>query len=439
LIEAVWAGQHPRTAQHSVQAYVSALRRTLGGVSADAVIETRPRGYVLHVPAGAVDVDRFEDLVARARDASAGKDGAHAVELLEQALGLWRGDALGDLAYEPFTQEEQRRLGELRTSTLEALGAALLEVGDPAEAVRVLREAAAADPLRERVCGLLIQALNRCGRQAEALRRYDDFRQVLDEELGLRPSPELQLLQERVLLQDPALGAPPRAPSRVGAEVTNPYKGLRAFEESDAADFHGRGAVVASLVGELGRHPLVTLVGPSGSGKSSVLHAGLAATLLRSTEDDDTRWQVVSSVPGAHPADAIRLALDRLRTEGAEAEPARRRLLVIDQFEEVFTLAGEAQRREALDLLVDVAATGRPLVVLGMRGDFFDSPFTHPPFAEVFRAGVMAMPPLSAAEVEQTIRRPAEARGVPVEPGLVAELVTELVAQPGALPQLQTR
>ena len=136
-----------------------------------------------------------------------GGDAAAARRLLDDALGLWRGPALADVGYESFAQAEIARLEELRLAALEERIDARLSQGEHALVVAELEQLSAEHPSRERLVGLLMLALYRCGRQSDALEVYTRGRLRLDEELGLEPSPELQRLQEAILRHDPSLEA----------------------------------------------------------------------------------------------------------------------------------------------------------------------------------------------------------------------------------------
>jgi DNA-binding SARP family transcriptional activator len=197
LVDAVWGNAAPRTASTSLQNAVSALRKVLG----PDLLLTRPPGYVLAVDRESVDVRRFERLLGEA----AGLPPAERAALLREALGLWRGEPLGELAFEPFAQPEIRRLEELRLVAAEELTDAQLETGAGAELVAELESLVARHPLRERLRGQLMLALYRAGRQADALSAYQDARRALVEELGLEPGPQLQQLHASILRQEVGL------------------------------------------------------------------------------------------------------------------------------------------------------------------------------------------------------------------------------------------
>ena len=199
LIDELWGAEPPTTVAKSIHVYVSRLRKELG----EERLVTRPPGYLLRVDPGDVDLKRFEALLAEARDGDA--DAATTARTLREALALWRGPALADLAYEPFAQVEIARLEELRWATLEARIDAELACGQHAELVGELQALVAEHPLRERVHGQLMLALYRSARQAEALEAYRHARELLLDDLGLEPGEELKRLEAAILRQDPAL------------------------------------------------------------------------------------------------------------------------------------------------------------------------------------------------------------------------------------------
>jgi class 3 adenylate cyclase len=200
LIDALWPDDPPASAAKIVQTYVSRLRKVLG----EEAIERRGGGYALRAARESLDLFQFEDLAAADRPA--------------EALALWRGPALADLAALPALRLEAERLEELRLAALEQRIDADLRAERSREVVAELRALVGAHPLRERLRVLLMLALYRSGRQAEALAAYRDFREYLGHELALEPTSELRQLHLAILRQDPALG-PDAAPALVGARA----------------------------------------------------------------------------------------------------------------------------------------------------------------------------------------------------------------------------
>ena len=446
LIELLWGEEPPRTAGHSIQIYVSELRKALEPLAGTRLIQRRPPGYQLDTPAESVDANRFEALVRQGSAQIAEGEREAAIRTLHSALELWRGPALSDFAYEEFAQPYVRRFHDLHLDAIETLAAAELEDGETATVVPLVEAAIREDPLRERSRELLMIALYRSGRHAEALRTYEKLREQLVDELGLEPSPPLQQLRDRVLLHDPTLLPPPmRAPARGTAR--NPYKGLQPFAEEDADDFFGRDAIVERLIGIVaGGQRLIGLVGPSGSGKSSIVAAGLLPRLREGAVPGSDRWVIAPVALGPDPLADLRAVLARIG-KGKVADdltlPAltdgERVVVVLDGFEQLFTASEESRRNEFLRVLAAALTEddGRLIVVITLRADYYDRPLQHPEFGEVFVPGVVHVLPMTARELEAAVVAPAERVGVTVEPSLVAEVVAESVARPGSLPLLQ--
>ena len=216
LIDDLWGETPPATAAKTLQAYVSRLRKALAGPDDEARtaarLETQGHGYVLRIAPRALDADVFQRLLEEGREANARDDPKLAVDRLRDALALWHGPPLADLAYESFAQPEIARLEELRLTALEERIDADLALRRDGELVGELEALVERHPLRERLRGQLMLALYRSGRQAEALQVHQDGRHQLAAELGLEPGEALRRLERQILEQDPELGASGRSP-----------------------------------------------------------------------------------------------------------------------------------------------------------------------------------------------------------------------------------
>jgi WD40 repeat protein/serine/threonine protein kinase len=729
LIAEVWGDEPPPAVRSTLRGYVSHLRKAVG----PGLLEHTSGGYLLRAERSTIDAVRFEALVAEGRTVMSA-DPAAAARAFEQALGLWRGTALADLADQASLQPEIARLEELRLAALEDRITAELELGRHRELVPELETLVGAHPFRERLWLHLMTALYRSERQADALAAFHRARDLLAEELGIDPSPELRRLQERILRQDPSLniageplrgyrlldqvgagsfgsvhrayepqvgrevaiktirsrfandpefirrfeaeaqlvarvehphvvplydfwrdpegaylvmrylrggslrerlaqgpleaqeaamlldqvalalgaahrqgvvhrdvkpanilfdeegnaylsdfgiakdvavaevaapgGTPsslayylspeevqgepvtPRSdiyslgmvlyemqagrhpfadapaddvvnkhlsepvpsiaafrpdlpagvdevirvatakspsdrypdaqmmasafrgallptgsrPAMSSTEVRNPYKGLRPFQESDATDFFGREKVVAELVTRLSEQGeesrFLAVVGPSGSGKSSLVRAGLLPAIRRGAVPGSDRWFVLDMRPGTHPFEELASALMRIAVDplgdlverlerddlglvsAAEevVPPGSVLLLIVDQFEELFTLVdAEDVRARFLSALI-VAATdpaSRLRILLTLRADFYDRPLGYVGLAELMKSRAVTVTPLAPEELHQAVMGPAEGVGLRVDPAMVADIVADVAAQPGALPLLQ--
>jgi WD40 repeat protein/DNA-binding SARP family transcriptional activator len=654
LIEGLWGEQPPLSAPKMVQNYVWRLRSVLNGESG-AQIVTRGRGYELQIDREQVDVCRLERLVSTA--ARAAETGQPTNGAAREALALFRGDPLADVADEPFAIAEIRRLEELRLTAAELAIDADLAAGRHQEMIGEIDALLAQNPLRERLHGQRMLALYRCGRQAEALEAYRDARRALVEEIGVEPTPELRGLHDAILRQDPSLDVEPAAcelppeldatasppligredavrrlrerwrqggalvtvigasgmgKTRIAAELAAdahregamvlyasgtgpseaalaavermrktrrpallvlddadratadvraalrglaplglvlatgqeaaalarlepedsivleplgadsvsviaglygdappvetllatsrgvarrvhdaasewarreatrrvdiaadraaggrsevaareaelagsvvqlqtarerswdrrdshtplvcPYKGLATFEPDDAEYFFGRERLVADLVARLVGTPLLAVVGPSGSGKSSAVRAGLLPALAGGVLPGSEKWTQALMRPGEHPLRELRRTTRRLGREW-------RSVLVVDQFEELFTVCEDEQERaEFVAELVRVAGE-RSAVVLAVRADFYGRCAAYPELSRRLGANNVLVGPMAREELRRAIERPAERAGLSVEPELVEALLADVESQPGALPLLST-
>jgi WD40 repeat protein/DNA-binding SARP family transcriptional activator len=249
--------------------------------------------------------------------------------------------------------------------------------------------------------------------------------------------------------------------SRIHAPV-NPYKGLRAFDEGDAEDYYGRAALIDDLVERLGtpgtRGRLLLVVGGSGTGKSSAVRAGLLPRIRRGDVAGSERWLATTMLPGPTPFKELAEALGRVATEadvdalrrvdgdggldvalGRLCPPGVEVLLVIDQLEELFTSSPEDQQRAFLDAIVDAIEADESClrVVATLRADFFDRPLAFHRFGRLVEAATVPIPAMVPAEIEAAIVEPALRAGRRIEGALVAELVSAVANEPGALPALQ--
>jgi len=251
-----------------------------------------------------------------------------------------------------------------------------------------------------------------------------------------------------------------RAP--VAGDVPNPYKGLRAYQEADAQDFFGRETLTGQLTERLSHSRFLAVVGPSGSGKSSLVKAGLIPALRQGALPGSDRWYIAQMVPGDHPLEELELALWPIAVDPPPSlvEPMQKDsrgllrtlrrvlpneenvklLLVIDQFEELFAMVDdEARRNHFLEsLYVAITAPRTPLrVVVTLRADFYDRPLQYQPLANLFKQHTDLVLPLERDELTWAIQEPARRVGVTFEDGLLPAIVADVDAQPGSLPLLQ--
>lgn len=350
LIDRLWAeGSLPVDPVNALQLRISKLRRALAPAGAD-VIHRVGAAYRATVDPLSVDAERFEQQLRRVRAEVAASGDQASLEHLRvygEALGLWRGDALADFAGEPWAAAPAVRLEQLRQGALAERARIDLALGRHAEVVADLGPLVMADPTQEAMAGLLMVALYRSGRQADALDVFTRTRTVLDDELGLEPSASLRSLHERVLRQDATLGSagdlagpPSLAPAAQGGTAVVPH--LRSQLPTGLAPLIGREAQVAAVEELVTSARLVTLVGPGGAGKTAL---GLdVATRLAGAFPDGAHLVRLAAVrePGrvagavadalGMPQDAAAVALD-VPSRLADFLAGKRLLLLVDNCE----------------------------------------------------------------------------------------------------------
>ena len=361
LVDAVWGDQPPAGAGNALQALVSRLRRALPEVE----VESHPAGYRLLIDAGAVDVTRFERLVVDGR-AALPDDPARAASTLREALSLWRGPALLDVAGVDFFQPILTRLDELWMTATEDRLEADLRLGRGAELITELTALVAEHPLRERLVGALMRALSEAGRPAEALTVYERTRQTLADQLGADPSPELSAVHTAVLR-----GQLDKAPTVEAARRTNLRTPLTSFVGRDADV-----AVVSELIDD---YRLTTLVGPGGFGKTR-LAVEVARELLDKMPDGAWLVELAAIANGTDVPAAVLAAMELREPSLATREKAedpvdrlvaalrsRSALLVLDNCEHVIGEAAALADRLLADCpRLRILATSRePLSIIG--------------------------------------------------------------------------
>lgn len=389
LVDALWSEAAPATAVTKLHGHVSRLRRVLGA----GRLQTQAPGYVLRVESGELDLHRFRELIAQDRH--------------REALALWRGPALADLAFVDFAQTEIARLEELRLSALEGRFEHDLAAGRHAELAGELAAAIQAHPLRERLAGQLMLALYRSGRQADALAAYHDVRATLVDELGLEPSEELSALQRRILVHDP------------GLDHTRP--GRRAELPASLTSFVGRDRELAQIRALIVRPGvrLLTLTGVGGTGKTRL--ALEVARAVAGEFADGARFAPLAAVAGPEVVpQAIAAALSLQHSSGQSSEDAlkafladRELLLVLDNLEH----------------LLDATPLATELLTAAPRLKILATSRTH---LSLYGETEYAVPPLSARE--EAVALFAD-RAAAVRPEFeVTEAVGEICARVDGLP-----
>jgi predicted ATPase/DNA-binding SARP family transcriptional activator len=334
LAVALWGEDAPPSAVKTVQVYVARLRKALD--DPDRLVTTAG-GYCLRVGPGELDAERFERQVADGREALAEGRGDHAAAELRDALELWRGPPLAELASTPFAPAEIARLEEQHLTAVELRVDADLAAGRHAELVGELQRLKRRHPWRERLHAQLMLALYRSGRQADALEAYRDAREVLVEQLGIEPGAELHDLHEAILAHDPGIAAPAAPPSllRARALPTPPNRTVGRARELVAIGDRLQSASVR----------LLTLTGPGGVGKTR-----LALEAARSVEANFADGAHFVSLATVYQAGDVAAAIGRtlgiIVLSGESSSEAMERflaskhlLLIADNFEHVLGAA----------------------------------------------------------------------------------------------------
>ncbi|CUR54113.1 putative Transcriptional regulator, SARP family [metagenome] len=411
LADALWGADPPASWAKVVHGCIARLRKRLGA----AAIASGAGGYSLALSEGELDSRSFERLFERAREAWSGDDPERASYLVQEALDLWRGRALADVEdWEPG-RVEAARLAGLRMDAEELRVEAETLAGRQREVLPLARTLVAQAPLRERRWALLATALHQTGQQAEALAALKQARTMLVDQLGLDPGRDLVQLEGMLLRQDPSLD--PVSGREVSADC--PYRGLLPYGTEDADSFFGREADVAACLRKLREVGALAIVGPSGVGKSSLMRAGVVASLTRG------RTEVLLTTPGAQPT----ASLAGLRSHG-------RQVLVVDQAEEAVTTCQDDRERERYFAALAAHTAAGGALVLSLRADHLGDLAPYPDVTRILEDGLYLLGPMGESDLRSAIEGPARGAGLRLEPGLVDLLVRDVEGEPAALPLL---
>jgi DNA-binding SARP family transcriptional activator len=472
LADLLWDERTQTQALSNLRVVLSTLHKSLG----ESLLITR--GSVALDLAAAVwlDAQQMEDCLREVHQQGRVSDSTAAQ--VAQALGLYQGDFLEGFSvadcrrFEEWQTRERERLHRLAVDGLHELVAYQIERGEYQVGLEYAARLLELDPLMEAAHRQMMLLLVGCGQRTAALSQFETCQKLLRDELGVAPCAETRELYECIRAGTLVLGQEP-APARQVRQVgACPYRGLSAFQEADAPFYFGRESFVDDLEQAVRSKQLVTvIVGSSGSGKSSALFAGLVPRLR---EEGGCQFAIFR--PGGQPFYALAGALLPLLESGLsetdhlaetrklaecllngevglgqvvervleKERSVRKVLLVVDQFEELYTLCTDGGLQVAfIDELLRGMGAGQnrrqpPFsVLITLRADFMGQALAHRPFADALQDAILLMGPMTREELRSAIEQPAEMQGAAFEAGLVERILDEVGKKPGVLPLLE--
>ena len=429
LAETLWDGEWPATARVTVRNYVKRLRQALGDVDRSRIV-TRADAYLIRVAAGELDLARFEELRGRAGVCARAGRWEEASAALHAALALWRGQPLAGVPSEVLARREWPRLAELRLQAIEDQIEADLQLGRHAELIAGLRQLTEGEPFRERLHELLMLALYRAGRQADALEAYRQARRTLAGELGIEPGPGLRGLHQRILAADPALADPQlpalSSPSPVPRQLP---AGVRHFV-GRREEIGLLSALIEETSGAVGTVVISAIGGTAGVGKTA-LAVHWAHQVVGRFPDGQLYVNLRGFEPSGTPVtpdEAIRAFLaalgvpDERIPAGLEAQAALYRSLLAGK--QMLVVADNARNEAQVRPLLP--ASPGCLVLITSRRQLSG-------LAVAEGAHAITLDVLGEADARQLLARRLGAGRVAAEPGPAGELIGLCARLPLAL------
>lgn len=467
----LWPDYPEQSARTSLRSALANLRKVIGDHNAEPKFLLIDRQTLQFNPQSdhELDAHKFSELIGT------GTEYPPDIEQIEKTISLYSGDFMEGFSFPDsavfeewvlVTREALRR-GALQA--LQYLTGYYQKQEQYEKALELALRQIEIEPFQETAHQqvMLIQSLS--GRRNEALAHYENFHNTLETELGAPPLKQTQEMYQQLLNGElPSLPTETiilRRELKIAGEC--PYRGLAAFREEDADFYHGREGFVQQLADALKRRSLVgVIIGSSGAGKSSVVHAGLIPKLR-----DEEEWLILEFRPSSQPFQAIAHALstalepklgetDRLIESNKLADAlitgdlslvsalerilemhpkGHRSLLIIDQFEELYTLCPEPElRHQFIDMLLRATQPTIPVVLLmTLRADFMGQALNHRPLADALQDGTFVLGPMNRDELRAAIQEPAEKQGAAFEPGLINRILDDVGQEPGNLPLLE--
>lgn len=495
LAALLWGDFEDRSARRSLSSALANLRQLLAPLSdastAPPLLDSDRNDVWFRIDPATVSVDvlAFRHLLGLTEKHTHRSvlHCAACIKALTQAAVAYGGPFLPGLtfgdspAFDEWQRAQQENLHQQALHIFGVLTSHHRVSGNLGTAEQYARRQISLQPWHEEAHRQLMMILASAGQRNAALTQYELCRALLASELAVEPEEQTTALYNQIRLGATIVSPPLRD------SLPNPYHGLQPFRESDAADFYGRQAITRQIVEAVEKRSLVAVIGPSGSGKSSVLHAGVIHRLHRAAGGGDQEtgpaattlarsvpWTICEVRPGGHPFPALasaiaphlkaaanrqswaaapgredlaqRLAsgqasLAALLFDDAAASPPARFLLVLDQFEELYTLCADVDTQQRfIDLLV--ATTAQPVsppitVLLAVRADFMGQLLSHRALADALQGGTIMLGPMNRQELTEAIASPARSQGVRLQDGLVARILNDVGQAPGRLPLLE--
>ena len=477
----LWPDTPEQTARTNLRSALANLRQILNDQQTQPSFLLVTRQTIQLNPEGDcwLDVDAFQDAASR-HGTQGEKTSSVRIPELSVAIELYRGQFLAGfyvrdaLLFEEWALITRESLQRSALNAMHHLTEHYQETGAHEQALQLAQRQIELEPYQEAAHQQVMWALAFNGHRNEALVHYERFRELLQAELGVAPLEQTQEMYAR--LADGELPGSPTTDLVLRRELRNvgtcPYRGLAAFREADAPFFYGREEFTQRLIDTVsGRSAMTVIVGSSGSGKSSAVFAGLLPQLR-----DAGNWLLVDFRPGERPFQGMATALlpylepwvreaeelpgaqglAEALQEGETSLPytlqrilekhssADRLLLVIDQFEELYTLCPNGSlRRRFLDTLLNLIKSGRGShhssfdLILTLRADFMGQALSYRPFADALDESSLILGPMNRSELRTVVANPAEGQGAAFEPGLVTRILDDVGQEPGNLPLLE--
>lgn len=457
LAALLWPDQPQRNARNNLRYALADLRQKISDAKTAYLSITRETIQFNHLSDYWLDVLVFRQAVSAAsQKLLAAVDLPGTIDMLKSAIRLYRGSflegfSIGDsLPFDEWLLLKREQFARLMSQALKLLADYYEQCADPSNALIYAREQIDFEPWNEESHQQIMRLLVLDGQRSAALAQYEVCQRILADELGVEPSANTIALYNHILDErlTSDLSTPLLTRNLNPTPGEPPYKGLQYFDPNDADRFFGRELLTGTLVshlqgmlnlaGDAAALRFLAVVGASGSGKSSLLRAGMVPTICSSqsleqgsaSPQRNLEWEALIFTPTSHPLEVLNSL--------TFSTNAVHHLLVVDQFEELFTLChSEVERRDFLDRLLNAAdPNGNTVVVIALRADFYAHCAGYPQLRSALSARQVYIGAMDVIELQRAIEGPANRAGWMLEPGVVDLILRDAGEEPGALPLL---